>query len=143
MLTGNVTLIPHHQRSKVQNIVVHGHLFGGQLYTHPLIIPDLHPNDPNATMQKLFQLARAQDKSFINSCKHAVDVEIAHVKALKHQQLNQLLRNIPHMFKGVNIRRLKELVVPFMQSKLKQRNCFGISNLDILAMNTFPTCINL
>ena len=30
--------------------------------------------------------------------------------ALKHQQLNQSLCDIPHMFKGVNIRRLKKIV---------------------------------
>ena len=97
MLPGNVTLVSHHRCSKAQNIVLHGCLFGGQLYTHPLIIPNLHPTDPNATIRNSFQLARAQDKLFIESCKQAVDIEIAHVKALKHQQLNQSLCDIPHM----------------------------------------------
>ena len=61
-------------------------------------------------MKNLFQLAQAQNKSFINSCKHSVDVETTHVKVLKHQQLNQLLCDIPHMFKGVNMRGLKKIV---------------------------------
>ena len=60
--------------------------------------------------KNLFQLAQAQDKLFIDSCKQAVDLEIAHVKALRQQQPNQSLRDIPHMFKGVNIRRLKKIV---------------------------------
>ena len=69
MLTGNVTLVLHHQCSKAQNIVVHGCLFGGQLYTHPLIIPDQHPNNPNATMHNLFQLAQA----------HKINCSLIHV----------------------------------------------------------------
>ena len=61
-------------------------------------------------MQNSFQLAQAQDKLFIEPCKQAVDVEIAHVKVLKHQQLNQSHHDIPHIFKGVNVRGLKAIV---------------------------------
>ena len=103
MLSGNMTLISHHRISKSRNIVIHGRLFGGQLYTHPLILPDISPDDPKATVRNSFQLARTQDKSFIDSCKHAVEMEIAYAKAYKHQQLNDTLRNVPHLFKNVNI----------------------------------------
>ena len=75
-------------------------------------------------MRNSFQLAQAQNKSFIESCKQAVDIEIAHVKALKHQQLNQLLPDVPHMFKGVNIRGLKTIVdksIPVYAIKAKTK----------------------
>ena len=123
MLTRNVTLVLHHQQSKARNIVIHSCLFGGQLYTYPLIIPDVHQSNPNATFQTLFQLAGAQDKSFIDSCKHAVNVEIAHVKALKHQQLNQLLHDVPHMFRGVSIlhglKKIVDKTIPIYAIKAK------------------------
>ena len=35
--------------------------------THPLIIPNVHPGDPRASLCNSFQLAWTQDKSFINS----------------------------------------------------------------------------
>ena len=111
MLSGNMTLISHHCRSKARNVVIHGRLFGGELYTHPLILPDVPSGDPKATVHNSFQLARTEDKSFINSCKHAVEMEIAYAKAFKHQQLNQLVLNeIPQMFKNVNLRGLKHII---------------------------------
>ena len=122
MLTRNITLVSHHCCSKARNIVIYGRLFGSQLYTQTLIIPDLHPTNPSATIGNSFQLAWAQDKSFTESCRQAVDIEIAHVKALKHQQLNQLLCDIPQMFQGVNIRRLKRIVdktIPIYAIKAK------------------------
>ena len=34
---------------------------------HPLIIPNVHPDDPKVTLCNSFQLAQTQDRSFINS----------------------------------------------------------------------------
>ena len=87
MLTGNMTLIVHHRRSKARNIIVHGRLFGGQLYTHPLILPDVNPNHVNATTHNSFELARTKDSQFIGACKHALDIEIAAVSYQKHKEL--------------------------------------------------------
>ena len=57
MLTGNITLISHYRLSKPRNIVIHGHLFGLQLYTDPLLLPNVPPNDTKATLRNLFQPA--------------------------------------------------------------------------------------
>ena len=37
-------------------------------------------------------------------------MEIAYAKAYKHQQLNEALRNVPQMFKNVNISGLKHII---------------------------------
>ena len=117
MLTGNMTPWSHTIDNQKHGILSSMVLFGSQLYTHPLIIPDVHQSDPNATFQ---------DKP---SSTHArVDVEIAHGKAFKHQQLNQSLCDIPQMFKDVNIHRLKELIdktIPIDAIKAKIRKASG------------------
>ena len=46
-LTGNMMLISHHCLSKSYNIVIHGCLFGGQLYMHHLLLPAVPPCDSN------------------------------------------------------------------------------------------------
>ena len=109
MLSRKRTLVSHHCWLKAQNTVIHGCPFGGQLYTHPLIVPNIHPNDHRATLCNSFQLARTQDKSFIDSCKQAVETEIVHAKAFKHKQLNQSLCNFPQMLKDVNLHGLKQI----------------------------------
>ena len=109
-VSGNMTLILHHRISKSRNIVINGRLFGGQLYTHLLVLHDISPDNPKATVHNSFQLARTQDKSFIDLCKHAVEMEIAYAKAYKHRQLNETLRNVPQMFKHINIRGLKHII---------------------------------
>ena len=70
----------------------------------------------------MFQLAQRMDKSFINSYKHAVDLEIAQVKVLKHQQLNQLLRDLPQTLKNVNIcglKRIMDKAIPIYAIRVK------------------------
>ena len=91
MLTGNITFITDHRFTKAKNIAVHGRLIGGQLYTHPLILPDVDSKEPHATYRNLFQLAKTKDQSFISLCEQAGDIEISTVKASKHRQLNRVL----------------------------------------------------
>ena len=84
-------------------MVTHGQLLGGQLHTHPLILPDAAADNPPAAFQKSFNLARTEDASFVNVCKHAVNAEIAVIKAEKHQELNDALRTMPDKPKGINL----------------------------------------
>ena len=69
----------------------HGQLLGGQLHTHPQIFPDVHPDNPAATVWNSFHLVQTWDKLFIDVCKQAANEEIAHVRAKKNLELNQAL----------------------------------------------------
>ena len=95
MLTGNMTLITHHRRSKLKNIVVHGRLVGGQLYTHPLILPDMDPSEPHATFRNSFKLARSKDQSFIDLCKSVSDMHISAIRKRKHRPVSYTHLTLP------------------------------------------------
>ena len=110
LLTGNVTLICHHRRSTAKDIIIHGRLFGGQLYTHPLILPDVDAADPTATLRNSFHRARTQDTSFIDVCKRVVNAKIANIQARKHHELNQTIRDVPDKINGIHLRGLKLLM---------------------------------
>ena len=110
LLTGSMSIICHHRRSKARNIVIHGRLLGGQLYTHPLILPDVDADSPRATFRNSFNLARTKDTSFVDVCKHAVNAEIAIIKAAKHRELNDALRAMPDKFQGINLWGLKLVI---------------------------------
>ena len=44
-------------------------------------------------------------------CKHAVNAEVALIKAQKHQELNQALCNMPEKLQGINLCRLKLIII--------------------------------
>ena len=67
-------------------------------------------DSPSATFRNSFNLARTEDASFVDVCKHAVNVEIAVIKAAKHQELNDALRTMPDKLKGINLRGLKMVI---------------------------------
>ena len=94
MLTGNMTLVLHHCCSKACNIIIHGCLIEGQLYTHPLNLPYVHASNFKARLCNLFQLTWMQDTPFMDLCKQAVNMDMAHAKAFKHQRLNQSLQEL-------------------------------------------------
>ena len=98
-----MSIICHHRRSKAQNIVIHGQLLGGQLHTHPLILPDVDADSPRAALRNSFNLAQTRDFSFIGVCKHAVKEEIAIIEAAEHQELDDALQSVPDKLRGINI----------------------------------------
>ena len=44
-----MSIICHRKQSEAQNVVIHGGLLGGQLCTHPPILPDVAADDPIVT----------------------------------------------------------------------------------------------
>ena len=110
LLTGNMSVVCHHKLTKSKNIVMHGRLIAGQLYTHPLILPDVQETNLIATAKNCLNLARKCDTSFADVCANAVKTEINLFKLRKHKQLNDCIRHAPSSFKGFNLRGLDTMI---------------------------------
>ena len=109
LLTGNMTLICHHRKSKQRNIVIHGRLLGGQPYTHPLILPDLPASNPKASDKNSFELARLS-KAFVEECQLRFNTELTHAKARKRMELNNAIRDSPDLFANINLKGLNRII---------------------------------
>ena len=99
--SGSCTFHASHRLCWSQDVIVHGVLWHGKCYMHPLILPCLPATHASATAANLIDVTIATDPDFAAACEHAAIQAIYTYQEEEYATLHDELSAMPMMYHGL------------------------------------------